>query len=105
MTEQNQTSRLPEEGAWQRAAEIGERVVRDGLTDRAMRRMKRGASDWDPLALGFGAHKAAVEYLVAMARPEGRHVIEANLVATIRGVCRGFEWPVNDDNSPYESAP
>ena len=96
---------FPDKSAWKRAAEVGEQVVRDGLADKAMRRMKRGADPWDAIALGLGAHTAVVEYLVEMLRPECRSAMEANLLATVRGICRGCEGPVNEDGSPYEGTP
>jgi hypothetical protein len=96
---------LPDKDAWKRAAETGERVVRASLGDKVMRRMKRGADPWDALALGFGAHKAVVEYLVAMSQPDGRSVMEANLLATVRGICRGCQWPINEDGTRYEGTP
>lgn len=91
----------PDEAKWQRSCEVGEQVVRDGLFKKGARRLERGAESWDVIALGFGAHKASVEYLVAMVNPGSEDVIEAHLIAAIRGVCRGAQNPINEDGTPY----
>jgi hypothetical protein len=93
---------LPDDEAWSRAAATGEMVVLEALLKKMQRRVARGADGWDVMALGFGAFKGTLEYLLTTSRPEGRDKLERVLLDTVRGICRGAECPIGEDGTPFE---
>jgi hypothetical protein len=62
----------------------------------------RKPGGWDVMALGFGAFKGTLEYLLTTSRPEGRDKLERVLLDTVRGICRGAECPIGEDGTPFE---
>lgn len=87
--------------AWERATTVGYDIVRDTLADKAARRLNRGADHQDLMAVGFGANKATLDFLLLFPTAEGRVALERILVATVRGVCRDAEVPLNEDGTPF----
>jgi hypothetical protein len=96
-----ETERRPSDDDWYRATEVGQRIVREVLAEKAGRRLQRGAGMWDLLAVGFGANKATIDFILLCADPKRPDAIEQILVATVRGICRDAETPINDDGTPF----
>lgn len=88
--------------AWQRAAEAGERTVREALRGRIARRLERGDNPVNALAVLLGGLTAcAREIRVAVDPDTNRAELEANVMAMVRGALRGAEGPLNEDWTHY----
>lgn len=87
--------------AWNRAAKLGERILRDAIEPRIKRRLDRGAQGVDIIPMFVGAASEAARAIGLMAGPEFLREAEADLVAHIRGVMRDLEGPVNEDGSKH----
>jgi hypothetical protein len=88
--------------AWERATSVGYDIVHAPLAEKAMRRLNRGADIQDIMAVGFGANKATLDFLVLFPTADGLVTLERILIATVRAVCRGADCPINDDGTPFE---
>ncbi len=92
----------PTDEEWQRAAEVGQRIVGNALAGKILRRIARGSTQALDLAVCFGALNGIVGAACAGSNPDARPLLEAHLVAIVRGVCRGLEAPVHADGTPFE---
>jgi hypothetical protein len=94
-------SDLPGKESFDRAAHLGEQLVKQHIAAKIMRRMKRGAEPWDWFAIMSGVFREASRLVTALSRPESRALLEQHLVATVRGAVRGAEGPLNEDGSKF----
>ena len=93
----------PSQEAWDRAAKLGETLVRRHVGGAAVRRLKRGAHSADTIALVMGALVATGQALAAASNPDAVGVMEEMAVAHVRGAIRGADKPINADGSEWSS--
>lgn len=96
------------EDEWQRAAQIGEDMVRKYIAPLMLRRLNRGAHAADPVAIALGVLTATSRLLVSLsdpAHPEAAMIIEHAALCTVRGGLRGADVPIEDDGTPYFAPP
>jgi hypothetical protein len=91
--------------SWQIACEAGRKATLDALQEKLRRRIERGASERDLMALLIGGLGGIAQMMHAAAKPERLAVVEAIALAYLRGPIRGFDRPVNPDGSEFKSQP
>lgn len=88
-----------EESAWSRNAAVGTKLVREAMEERVRRRIERGATGVDLMAIYVGAVVECGRVIGALAQPGGLDVVESCIVAYVRGAIRGLDGPVDEDGS------
>lgn len=99
---------FPTEDEWQRAARIGEDLVRKYVAPLMLRRLDRGAHAADPVPIALGVLTATSRLLQGLAdpeRPEAAMIFEQVALCTVRGGLRGADAAIEDDGTPYFAPP
>lgn len=88
----------PDEDAWARAFDVGGRTVLEALIRRINRRIQRGATDREYIAILMGAiTEVAVNLRIALANdPEAA---ERVVLAYVRAAMRQEKGPIAEDGS------
>ncbi len=94
---------MADETAWQIAAEAGRVVAIKALHEKLHRRMARGDSGINLMALLLGGLTGVVQLIGEMAIPKKIDDLETIILAYVRGPLRGINGPINADGSVFET--
>jgi hypothetical protein len=89
--------------SWQIAAQAGRKTTIDALAERLRRRMERGDSEKNWMALLIGGLTGIAAMMGAATSPEKAALMEEITLAHVRGAIRGGDGPVNADGSVFIS--
>ncbi len=89
--------------AWEIAGEAGRKTVIEALRDKMRRRLERGDSEKNLMALLIGGLSGIAQIMATRALPEKAALMEEIALAYVRGAMRGGDGPVNTDGSPFDS--
>lgn len=89
---------------WHRSGLLGQKIVREHVAARLLRRIDRGVSAELSTPLIEGVLTETGRLMAAMLAhnpPDVVRDVEAELIAFLRGGFRGHDYPVNEDDTPY----
>ena len=92
---------LPTPEEQQAACDAGARTVRAALDQRLRQRIASGDHPFNVTPFLFGAMSETASGLCLMTEAKMRPTVEAMAVAGLRGLFRGFPYPINEDGSPF----